>query len=207
MCTARGVKLCLDCISSLGTIPVNLSGVYLASCVSGKGLAAFPGLSMVFYNHELAPSDSIPRYLDLGYYASQQGIPFTHSSNLVYALLTALQRTCWKDKFAQIADVSHWLRGRVRELGFQIVAPDALSSPAVVTIVLPPEVSSRHVGWLLQQEGYLLSYKSEYLLKRNWIQICLMGEWSRENLMTLPNVLSDLCAQARRTKPLQPASA
>ena len=207
MCTARGVKLCLDCISSLGTIPVNLSGVYLASCVSGKGLAAFPGLSMVFYNHELAPSDSIPRYLDLGYYASQQGIPFTHSSNLVYALLTALQRTCWKDKFAQITDVSHWLRGRVRELGFQIVAPDTLSSPAVVTIVLPPEVSSRHVGWLLQQDGYLLSYKSEYLLKRNWIQICLMGEWSRDNLMTLPNVLSDLCAQARRTKPLQPASA
>src|SRR4051812_3100125 len=34
MCTARGIRLCLDCISSLGTIPVNLSGVYLASCVS-----------------------------------------------------------------------------------------------------------------------------------------------------------------------------
>jgi aspartate aminotransferase-like enzyme len=207
MCTARGIKLCLDCISSLGTVPVNLSGVYLASCVSGKGLAAFPGLSMVFYNHDLTPSDSIPRYLDLGYYAAQAGIPFTHSSNLVYALLTALQRTCWKDKFAQIEEVSEWLRGRVRELGFQIVAPDTSTSPAVVTIVLPPEVSSRSVGWLLQQEGYLLSYKSEYLLKRNWIQICLMGEWSRENLMTLPNVLCDLCAQARRSKQLQPVSA
>ena len=198
ICTARDVKLCLDCISSLGTIPVNLSGVYLASCVSGKGLAAFPGLSMVFYNHPLMPSDSLPRYLDLGYYAAQEGIPFTHSSNLVYALHTALQRTCWKDKFAQIADVSQWLRGRVRELGFQIVAPDASASPAVVSIVLPPEVSSRSVGWLLQQEGYLLSYKSEYLLKRNWIQICLMGEWSRENLMTLPNVLSNLCARSRK---------
>jgi aspartate aminotransferase-like enzyme len=207
MCTARGIKLCLDCISSLGTVPVNLSGVYLASCVSGKGLAAFPGLSMVFYNHELTPSDSLPRYLDLGYYAAQEGIPFTHSSNLVYALLMALQRVCWKDKFAQILDVSHWLRGRVRELGFQIVAADAHMSPAVVTIVLPPEVTSRSVGWLLQQEGYLLSYKSEYLLKRNWIQICLMGEWSRENLMTLPNVLSDLCRQARGTKELQPVSA
>jgi aspartate aminotransferase-like enzyme len=207
MATARGAKLCLDCISSIGTIPVNLSGVYLASCVSGKGLAAFPGLSMVFYNHELTSSDSLPRYLDLGYYAAQEGIPFTHSSNLVYALLTALQRTSWKDKFAQIADVSKWLRDRVRELGFQIVAAETLGSPAVVTIVLPPELSSRHVGWLLQQEGYLLSYKSEYLLKRNWIQICLMGEWSRENLMTLPNVLSDLCAQSRQTKHLQPASA
>jgi len=162
---------------------------------------------MVFYNHELAPSDSLPRYLDLGYYAAQEGIPFTHSSNLVYALLTALQRTSWKDKFAQIADVSHWLRARVRELGFQIIGADACTSPAVVTIVLPPEVSSRSVGWLLQQEGYLLSYKSEYLLKRNWIQICLMGEWSRANLMTLPNVLSDLRAEARRAPKLQPMSA
>jgi len=207
MCTARGIKLCLDCISSLGTIPVNLSGVYLASCVSGKGLAAFPGLSMVFYNHKLTPSDTVPRYLDLGYYAAQEGIPFTHSSNLVYALLMALQRTSWKDKFAQIADVSHWLRGRVRELGFEIIGAHACTSPAVVTIVLPPEVSSRSVGWLLQQEGYLLSYKSEYLLKRNWIQICLMGEWARENLMTLPNVLSDLCAEARRARKLQPMSA
>ena len=207
MCTARGVKLCLDCISSLGTVPVNLSGVYLASCVSGKGLAAFPGLSMVFYNHELRPSEALPRYLDLGYYAVQEGIPFTHSSNLVYALLMALQRVSWKDKFAQIADVAQWLRGRMRELGFQIVAADAHTSPAVVTIVLPPEVSSRSVGWLLQQEGYLLSYKSEYLLKRNWIQICLMGEWSRENLMTLPDVLSDLCKQARKTKDLQTVSA
>ena len=207
ICTARGIKLCLDCISSLGTVPVNLSGVYLASCVSGKGLAAFPGLSMVFYNHDLTPSDALPRYLDLGFYATQDGVPFTHSSNLVYALLTAMQRTCWKDKFAQIVEVSDWLRGRVRELGFQIVAADAFASPAVVSIILPSEVSSRSVGWLLQQEGYLLSYKSEYLLKRNWIQICLMGEWSRENLMTLPNVLADLCAQARRKKQLQPATA
>lgn len=200
ICMARDVKLCLDCISSLGTVPVNLSGVYLASCVSGKGLAAFPGLSMVFYNHTLAPSDTLPRYLDLGYYAAQEGIPFTHSSNLVYALLTALQRTCWKDKFAQIAEVSEWLRARMRDLGFQILAPDATASPAVVSIVLPPEISSRNIGRLLQQEGYLLSYKSEYLLKRNWIQICLMGEWSRDHLMTLPGVLHDLCARARRVE-------
>src|SRR6185503_5365498 len=113
-------------------------------------------------------------------------------------------RTSWNEKFTQIAEVSHWLRGRMRELGFEIVADDAAASHAVVTIVLPAEVSSRSVGWLLQQEGYLLSYKSDYLLKRNWIQICLMGEWSRENLMTLPNVVSDLCAQARRTRKLQP---
>jgi len=48
LCSEFQVKLCLDCISSIGTIPVDLTGVYLASCASGKGLRAYPGLSMVF---------------------------------------------------------------------------------------------------------------------------------------------------------------
>ncbi len=194
LCADKGLKLCLDCISAIGTVPVDLSGVYLASCVSGKGLAAFPGLSMAFYNHELTPAPKeLPRYLDLGYYAAQEGIPFTHSSNLVYAVQAALKRTGWPEKFAHIAEVSTWLRGRLRELGFQILAPDAHASPAVFTIVLPAEISSKTVGWRLREEGFLLSYQSEYLLKRNWIQICLMGEWSRDNLAALPEVLASLC--------------
>ena len=209
MCADRKVKLCLDCISSIGTVPVDLSGVYLASCVSGKALAAFPGLSMVFYNHEIVPGPKpLPRYLDLSHYAAQDGMPFTHSSNLIHAVQAALKRTSWADKFGQIAETASWLRGRLRELGFQIVAPDAHASPAVLSIALPGEISSKSIGWQLQKAGYLLSYKSGYLLKRNWIQICLMGEWSRENLATLPDVLADLCAQrrARKTKgQLQPA--
>lgn len=209
ICADRNVKLCLDCISSIGTVPVDLSGVYLASCVSGKGLAAFPGLSMVFYNQPIVPGPkALPRYLDLSYYAAQDGMPFTHSSNLIHAVQTALKRTSWPDKFAQIVNTASWLRGRLRELGFQIVAPDTHATPAVLSIALPGEISSKSIGWQLQKAGFLLSYKSSYLLKRNWIQICLMGEWSPENLATLPEVLADLCAQrrARKTKgQLQPA--
>jgi aspartate aminotransferase-like enzyme len=202
------LKLCLDSISALGTVPVDLSGVYLATGVSGKGLGAFPGLSMVFYNHDIAPQPkALPRYLDLGYYAAQDGIPFTHSSNLIYALQAALKCTCWTDKFKQIAETARWLRQRLRELGFQIVAPDAHASPAVVTMALPRKISSKRIGWQLQKAGYLLSYKSEYLLRRNWIQICLMGEWSRDNLTILPEILANIRAQRGRKDEgeLQPA--
>jgi aspartate aminotransferase-like enzyme len=194
------LKLCLDCISSIGTLPVDLTGVYLASCVSGKGLAAFPGLSMVFYHHDVKPAPKLLRYLDLGYYAAQQGIPFTHSSNLIHALQTSLKRTSWQDKFAQIRDTAIWLRARLRELGFQIVAPDPHASPAVITLALSPELSSKSVGWQLQKAGYLLSYKSDYLLHRNWIQICLMGEWTRDHLAALPELLVELAANQRRRK-------
>jgi aspartate aminotransferase-like enzyme len=205
LCAEKDAKLCLDGISSIGTVPVDLTGVYLASCVSGKALASYPGLSMVFYNHELAPAPrALPRYLDLGYYAEQSGIPFTHSSNLIYALQTALNRIDWSDKFRQIAEVDVWLRRRLREVGLQIVAPDAHASPAVVSIALPREISSRALGNQLRSAGYLLSCNSGYLLQRNWIQICLMGEWSREHLEALPELIAESCRRQRARKE-QPA--
>lgn len=201
ICRERGLKLCLDCISSIGTVPVDLSEVYLASCVSGKALASFPGLSMVFYNHDLAPAPkALPRYLDLGYYAAQSGMPFTQSSNLVYALQTALTRIDWTEKYAEIAEVGAKLRARLREVGLQVLAPEGHAAPAVVTIALPPEISSKTIGGLLKKGGTLLSYNSGYLLQRNWIQICLMGEWPREHLETLPDLIADLVARRRARK-------
>jgi len=128
------------------------------------------------------------------------GVPFTTSSNLLYALQTALKRIVWPEKFAQLAEVSAWLRARLRELGLQIVAPDVHAAPAVVTLALPPEVTSKTIGFQLKKAGYLLSYNSGYLLQRNWIQICLMGEWSREHVETLPAMLANLCAAHRARK-------
>jgi aspartate aminotransferase-like enzyme len=185
ICASRQLKLCLDCISSIGTVPVNLKGVYLASGVSGKGLAGFPGLAMVFYDHPIKPADKkLPRYLDLGYYAACDGVPFTHSSNLLMALETALGQ--WNSRrFEEINETSVWLRRELRHLGLAVLAADEQASPAVVTIVLPPKISSRSLGLRLQRAGYLLSYGSEYLLKRNWIQICIMGMHSREHLADL----------------------
>ncbi len=211
VCAGGGIKLCLDCISSVGTVPVDLSGVYLASCVSGKGLGAFPGLSMVFYNHAVhsAPK-GLPRYLDLGFYAAQAGIPFTHSSNLLAALQTALKRVDWQSKFERVTALSRRLRTRLAEMAYRIVAGEAHTSPAVVTVALPAEINSKTVGWQLQKAGYLLSYRSDYLLKRNWIQICLMGEFSEQHLDALLEILRNFSPrqlQARTDRRASPALA
>jgi hypothetical protein len=87
------------------------------------------------------------------------------------------------------------------------VAPDAHAAPAVVTIALPSDVASKTIGGLLKRGGCLLSYNSGYLLQRNWIQICLMGEWPREHLETLPDMIADLVARrrARKDDRLEPA--
>ena len=192
------MRLCLDCISSVGTVPVDLEGVYLASCVSGKGLRAYPGLSMVFYHHDVQPEpERLPRYLDLGFCAVQDGTPFTHSSNLLEALHASLRETDWEERFSELKDLSASLRGRLQGMGYRIIADGARTSPAVVTVALPKGVSSRTVGWRLKKAGLFLSYQSEYLLARNWIQICLMGELSEEKLEPLLGHLDDSGGGAR----------
>lgn len=188
---ARGIRLCVDAISSVGTVPVDLSGVSLASAVSGKGLGSFPGLAMVFYNHEIPPSPTrLPRYLDLGFYASSEGIPFTQSSNLHSALETALDRAASDEWLGRLRSCSMELRGRLEDLGFQIVAPKEQASPAIMTLALPAWIRSGDAGERLEAAGYLLSYRSEYLLRRNWIQICLMGDCNTERIPGLLDALA-----------------
>jgi aspartate aminotransferase-like enzyme/GNAT superfamily N-acetyltransferase len=186
VCDVRGVRLCLDCVSSIGTVRLDLSRVYFASGASGKGLRAAPGLSMVFYNHELPPAPALlPRYLDLGLYAARDGVPFTCSSNLVEALHVAVTRILAKPPFARLARLSAWLRRELRRMNLRVVAPDAQASPAVITITLPPSINSEALGVGLDEAGFLLSYRSDYLLRRNWIQICLFGERRRADLVAV----------------------
>jgi aspartate aminotransferase-like enzyme len=201
LCSRFGARLCLDCVSSIGTVPVDLTGVHLASCSSGKGLRSYAGLSMVFYHGHVAPSPRLPRYLDLGYYAANGGVPFTISSNLVHALQAALKRVFWEQRFQDIIETSSWLRARLRELGLEILCPEPSASPAVFTLVLPAEVSSIEAGNSLRESGYLLSFESQYLRQRNWVQICLMGECSQGKVVALTNAMSRLNLDRRVSSP------
>ncbi|HEV2318447.1 MAG TPA: aminotransferase class V-fold PLP-dependent enzyme [Verrucomicrobiae bacterium] len=192
LCAEKRARLCLDCISTVGAVPVDLSEVFLASCASGKGLRAYPGLSMIFYNHDtraVGPG-KLPRYLDLDFYACQEGIPFTFSSNLLHALRAAVRRVNWEKRFSDIEELSLWLRQRLIENGFHLIGNGARISPAVITIQLPNDVTSVKFGGAMQEAGYLLSFNSEYLRRKNWIQICLLGECAREKVVALVNALN-----------------
>jgi aspartate aminotransferase-like enzyme len=198
LCARHSVRLCLDCISTIGTMPLDLTGVYLASGSSGKGLRAYPGLSMVFYHHSAtAAQDKLPRYLDLGFSAQHDGTAFTFSSNLLHALHAAVRHVNWERRFAETAEWSAWLRERLTEMGFNLIGNGGLTSPAVVAIALPSEMNSAKIGEAMQEAGYLLSCNSEYLRRKNWIQVCLMGECTREKVVALANALNRVCFHRR----------
>jgi aspartate aminotransferase-like enzyme len=190
LCARRGVDLCLDAMSSIGTLPVDLTGVHLATCASGKGLRSYAGIAMVFHHDEIKPApDRLPRYLDLGYYAAHQGIPFTFSSNLLHALHAAIRRVDWAKRYADTEEWLGQLRARLAEMNFHLVGSAATTSPAVITLALPPELISVKIGDAMLEAGYLLSYNSDYLRGKNWLQICLMGEASREKVVAVGNAL------------------
>jgi aspartate aminotransferase-like enzyme len=139
----------------------------------------------------------LPRYLDLGFYAQQDGIPFTFSSNLLHALHAAVKHVDWEKRFAGLVELSTSLRTKLLELGFPLVGSDTRTSPAVVTLALPPEMDSTKIGGLMQEAGYLLSCHSGYLRQRNWIQICLMGECTHEKVVSVVNALNRVCFKRR----------
>ncbi|HKI03523.1 MAG TPA: aminotransferase class V-fold PLP-dependent enzyme [Thermoanaerobaculia bacterium] len=188
----RGVALCLDGISSIGNVPVDLSGVHLATGVSGKGLASFPGLALVFHAETIEPAPHLPHYLDLGSYACSESVPFTISTNLVSALSASLARFARRDGFAARRRLAAWLRPSLERLGFSIMAPEPIAAPMVLTLLPPPGVEALVLGEALEEQGIWLSYLSGYLVERNLLQVCLMGEHHRWELAELLNVLASL---------------
>ncbi len=190
-CQAHGIKLCIDAVSAVGAYPVDFSAAYLATTSSGKAIAAYPGLAIVFANHPIQPTPCIPRYLDLHLYQADSSVPFTFSSNVINALLAALQNLEHPDlAFAETERLSAELR---RSLPLAPIVDADQSSPAVLTISVPDKLNSRDFAKRLRERfGIEVASESTYLVERNWIQICLMGQLSEHSIKHLIESIDSL---------------
>jgi aspartate aminotransferase-like enzyme/GNAT superfamily N-acetyltransferase len=189
LCGAHGADLCVDAVSAIGLMDIDLRGARFVSAVSGKALGAYPGLAIVAHNHHLVPAGQVPRYLDLAAYRDADGVPYTQSSNLLAALNEALT-VQWPQRWQRVQAADQQLRHPLRHLGFAIVADDAVAMPGVISLALPPHLCAARVAQSMARSGYLLAHRSDYLAQRNWLQICLMGEWDSNALQILPDVLA-----------------
>ena len=188
ICDSRGAKLCVDAVSAIGAVPLDLSNVWLATGASGKALASYPGLALVFHREPIAVSGVLPRYLDLGIYA-RDGVPFTHSSNLVRALRAAVEGVDWTSRFEQTAAACAWLRRRLRPSRIHDRRRRRGAGPSHRHDRASAARPFRRAGAAIERAGFLIGHASTYLRQRNWIQICLMGEWPREVLPQLLRIL------------------
>ena len=161
---ARGIRLCLDCVSSLGAVPVDLDGVWLASGVSGKALGSFAGVGMVFAS-EVPAARKGPVYLDLAAALQTEGPRFTFSSPLLAALDVALGVE------RDYAALGGLVRSKLREIELEPMVEERLAAPTVTTFVPPTSTFTERAKEL----GYWLGGESGYLRKRGLVQIATMG--------------------------------
>ena len=122
-------------------------------------------------------------------------MPFTHSSNLLAALDAALSRFDTDEPFAQLDAFSRLVRPRLRELGWAPLVDEASATPAVVTVALTNGYRASAIGESLGRQGLVIAHHSEYLEKRNWFQVSLMGHRSAEPFECLLAALGRLAAQ------------
>jgi len=181
LCARLGTDLCVDAISSLGTVSCDLRDISFATGVSGKGLGAYPGIAMVFHREPPgAGGHRLPRYLDLALYAREDGCPFTHSSNLLAALSRALDGIA--SRYATLSADSAYLRQQAEAAGLRLAVPAQHAAPCVLTFALPRVARGANVAERLAASGYAIAYASRYLAERNWIQVALMGDYARHRL-------------------------
>lgn len=168
----HGCRLALDCVSSLGIVETDLRDVFLASGVSGKGLRSMAGLALILSSGPLPDRiRPLPRYLDLHLYQGRT-VPFTMPSNLLNALHIALEQLQPGTRYATARETAAWLCSEFRGMGLPPLADPALQFPGAITLPLPKTLDSNTLGAALENQGWLLSYKSGYLQDRNWIQVC-----------------------------------
>lgn len=72
------------------------------------------------------------------------------------------------------------------------------SSPAIITYSLPKRINSKKFGEIMERKGYLLSYKSSYLIRRNWIQVCVMGALKTDCLDNFHQAVEESLVEADR---------
>lgn len=179
------LRLCLDCVSSLGAVPINLDGVQLASGVSGKCFGSFAGIAMVFAEPgALDDVDDIhvPNYLDAKTAIATCGPRFTCPSPLLRAFAKALEQYATPARcharFQHYAELGRFVREQLRRRRIEPVAPESHASP-VITTFTPPHLFAAEFLDRCRDAGFDVAGDSGYLRERSWVQIATMGDVSK----------------------------
>jgi aspartate aminotransferase-like enzyme/N-acyl-L-homoserine lactone synthetase len=205
----RGVRVCVDCISSLGAVPLDLSQVYLASGTSGKSLASFAGAAIVFADKEaLSQLDrrGVPSYFDLLAHLSSEGPCYTFPSPTLAALERALQEYATPQQaqaaYARYHEIGVQVRQELRRVGLTPLAPEQHASPVITTFAPPDDETSLEFVNRCRAWGFSLGGESGYLSKQRYVQIATMGPLHWEQIYGLFDRLESYLAKKALLAPV-----
>ena len=192
-----GALVVLDCVTSLGGLPVELDAWGVDAAYSGtqKCLSCPPGLSPVSFSEraiEAVHARSRPVqswYLDVtllsGYYGGERVYHHTAPISAIYALAAGLEVVTEEGLGARAArhrDVQALLLDRLGALGFEPLVAEAHRLPPLSTLRLPAAVTERGEASvrraLLDDHGIEVGGGLGKLAGEVW-RVGLMGENAR----------------------------
>ena len=201
----RGVRVCIDAVSSLGGMPLDLSEVYLASGTSGKALGASSGIALVFANLSLLSDldrSGVPMYLDLAATLAHRGPRFTFPSTLLQALAVALAEydtpAQARERYERYASLGRYVRGELSRLGLHPLADEDHASSTITTFAPPKGWTSEAFVELCRSWGFLIGGQSAYLAERRLVQIATMGVITRAECAPLFKHLESMSFREQR---------
>jgi aspartate aminotransferase-like enzyme len=191
MAGEAGSAVALDCVSSLGAVPIGgeSESLLFASGVSGKALGSFAGLAFVYLgprSKHLLAQRALPRSFDLFDMRHTSGPASTIASPLLFALGSALEQSYGSPeavaaRFEEYKALGEYVREQMRALGLHPLAAEAVAAPNVTTFPLPsPDFPQKCLA-----TGFTIAHESSYLLDRGWGQIATMGHITPADLEPL----------------------
>ena len=179
---ARDIRVCVDCISSLGAVPLDLRDVYLATGATGKSLGAMAGTAIIFADLEAlkrVDRSRLPSYFDVAAAMQSEGPCYTFPSPTLLALEAALKEYATPDKarasYDRYQEMGTAVREHLRRLGLPPLAREDCACPVVTTFAPPGEESSEAFVHRCRAWGFAIGGESAYLAHRRLVQIATMG--------------------------------
>jgi aspartate aminotransferase-like enzyme len=189
---ARGIRVCADCISSLGAVRLNLKDVYLATGATGKSLGSYAGLAIVFANApqmDQLDMSRVPSYFDIPAVLRSEGPRYTFPSPTVCALDAALAEYSTPAKarlrYDHYAAMGAEVREQLRNLDLVPIAAEDRACPVVTTFAPPGNDTSAGFVSRCGSWGFAIGGQSQYLAERRLVQIATMGAVKRQDCMLL----------------------
>ncbi|HYV35031.1 MAG TPA: aminotransferase class V-fold PLP-dependent enzyme [Gemmataceae bacterium] len=188
----RGIRVCVDCISSLGAVPLDLRHVFLASGATGKSLGSYAGAALIFADAEALQTvdrTSIPSYFDIAAALSSDGPCYTFPSPTLLALEAALQEYATTERaqatYQRYAELGSVVRQNLRQLGLEPLAEEEWACPVVTTFTPPGDDSAGAFVDRCRAWGFAIGGQSAYLAERRFVQIATMGAMTQEMVSPL----------------------
>ena len=160
------IKVCVDCISSFGSLPFSMEQLYLATAVSGKSLGAISGLAFVFSN-EIPQKNNAPLYVNLAHYFNNF-LPSTMPAYMVANLVLKLKE--YPERFELLKARMELL---LKSPFSQYSIGQTTTYPMIITMKLPQEL--QYFSDDAKLNGLLLHDESKYLKKHELSQVSVIS--------------------------------